>query len=198
MADADRKGCAGSFAGALARCYVGTMRWLRGSFVIMAVAAAGCDQLRGGQSAPAPPAAEAAPAPEPIGDLAEFGGRSFIEFVAAHRERFDADALGLSDSDLVRLQGAMEISTGAVQRGGGAEALVFRGCAASGCGDAVAVVAIDGATGGAFVGVRDNAGEVVLAPNERLEALLRLNAPTRDWVDAGPAPETSETAPERP
>jgi hypothetical protein len=173
------------------------MRWTRGGFAILAVAAAGCDLMSAGP-APAPATAEATPAPEPIGDLAEFGGRSFIEFVAAHRDRFSPSALGLSEADVARLQRAMAASTGAVQEGGGAEALVFRGCAASGCGDGVAVVAIDGATGAAFVGVRDGAGKDVLAPNDRLEALLRLNAPTRDWADAGPPPEVPEDAPERP
>ena len=54
-------------------------------------------------------------------------------------------------------------------------------------------MAIDAATGGAFVGVRDTAGKHVLAPNERLEALLRLNAPTRDWADAGPPQQAAET-----
>jgi hypothetical protein len=67
--------------------------------------------------------------------------------------------------------------------GGGAEVLVFRGCAETGCEAGLAVVGIDVATGGVFAGVRDAGGAEVLAPNERVEALLRLHAPTRRWSD---------------
>jgi hypothetical protein len=66
-------------------------------------------------------------------------------------------------------------------QGGGAEALVFRGCAEEGCDAGAAVVAIDVRTGVAFVGVRDVGGADELAPNDRVEALLRLNSPTRAW-----------------
>ena len=38
-------------------------------------------------------------------------------------------------------------------------------------------------TGDAFVAVRDASGAEVLAPNDRLEALLRLNSPQRRWDD---------------
>jgi hypothetical protein len=73
-------------------------------------------------------------------------------------------------------------------QGGGAEALVFRGCAQEGCEAGAAVVAIDIDTGGAFVGVRDVGGADELAPNDRVEALLRLNSSSRRWDDAPATP----------
>jgi hypothetical protein len=76
-----------------------------------------------------------------------------------------------------------EPAAGRLVRGGGAEALVFRGCAAAGCEEGAAVVAIDAATGAVFAAVRDAAGAEVLTPNDRIEALLRLNSPTRRWDD---------------
>jgi hypothetical protein len=168
------------------------MQWLRGSVAVLAVTLAGCDQLAGREVGPG--SAEAAPVARPVADLSSYSGRPYADFVAAHQDRFAPEALGLAALDGGRLQHAMVASSGALLQGGGAEAMVFRGCAMNGCSDAVAVVAIDQATGGAFVGVRDAAGKHVLAPNERLEALLRLNAPTRDWVDAG----TLQQAPETP
>jgi hypothetical protein len=84
---------------------------------------------------------------------------------------------------------------GQVVTGGGAEALVFRGCAATGCADGAAIVAIDLSTGAAFAGVRDVGGSDVLTPNDRVEALLRLNSPNRDWDSPTPSevspPETA-------
>ncbi|HET9232336.1 MAG TPA: hypothetical protein VFO00_13690 [Vitreimonas sp.] len=170
------------------------MQWVRGSFAVLAAITAGCGQLAGRDLGPGPGAAEAAPVAQPVADLASYSGRPYADFVATHQDRFAPEALGLAALDSGRLQHAMAASSGALLQGGGAEAMVFRGCATNGCGEGVAVVAIDPATGGAFVGVRDAAGKHVLAPNERLEALLRLNAPTRDWVDAGPP----HPAPEEP
>jgi hypothetical protein len=51
---------------------------------------------------------------------------------------------------------------------------------------------VDLATGDPFVGVRDVGGADVLEPNDRLEALLRLNSPTRSWDDPQPAPPPQE------
>lgn len=177
------------------------MQWVKRIVVVLAVLAAGCGQLASRDVGPGPGSAEAAPIAQPVADLADYHGRSYGDFVAAHQDRFTPEALGLAAADAGRLQHAMAASSGALLQGGGAEAMVFRGCATNGCSDGVAVVAIDSATGGVFVGVRDAAGKHVLAPNERLEALLRLNAPTRDWVDAGPpqhAPETPEVNAARP
>jgi hypothetical protein len=170
------------------------MRWLRGSVAILAVTGAGCDRLADGQPGPGP-ASAAAPAAAPVADLQTYSGRSYADFVAAHEARFSPTALGLSATDGARLQRAMVGASGGLLEGGGAEALVFRGCAESGCADGLALVAIDVATGAVFAGVKDGAGTDVLAPNERLEALLRLNAPTRDWADVGPAPAPPEPSP---
>lgn len=159
------------------------MQWVRGSLAALAAVTAGCDQVTAPAPAPAPALAASPAAPVPA--LESYSGRSYAEFVAAHPDRFTPEALGLAPDDVPRLQAVMVSSAGALLEGGGVEALVFRGCAASGCGEGLGVVAIDGATGAAFVGVVDGAGRDVLAPNERLEALLRLNTPNRDWAGAG-------------
>ena len=86
------------------------------------------------------------------------------------------------------MQGA---ASSAVLSGGGAEALVFQGCAETGCADGLAIVAIDVATGTAFVGVKDAEGAEILTPNDRIEALLRLNSPTRSWHNPEPTPEAA-------
>lgn len=155
-----------------------------GESVILVLAIAGCGPVGG--SATAPEMGPAAAAAAPAMDFSDYAGRSYADFLAAHQDRFGPDALGLSVEEAARLRRVMAGATGAALEGGGAEALVFRGCAETGCADGVGVVAIDAATGAAFVGVKDSAGKVVLAPNDRLEALLRLNAPTRDWLDAAP------------
>ena len=176
------------------------MQWVRGGVAVLAVMAAGCDQMAGRRAGPGPAAAVAAPVANPVVDLASYRGRSYADFVTAYQDRFSPAALGITAADEGRLQHAAAASSGALLQGGGAEALVFRGCAAHGCGEGVAVVAVD-AAGGAFVGVRDDAGKDVLAPNDRLEALLRLSTPTRDWADAGavqPSPETPPVNAVRP
>ncbi len=102
--------------------------------------------------------------------------------MAASGARYAPDALGLSAGDRARVWRGMAVrATGQLVTGGGAEALVFRGCAEAGCEQGSAIVAIDTTTGAAFVGVRDVGGSDVLAPNDRVEALLRLNSPNRDW-----------------
>jgi len=78
-------------------------------------------------------------------------------------------------------------TVGRLEDGGGAQALVFRGCAEAGCADGRAVVAIDTASGAVFAAVRDAAGAEVLTSNDRVEALLRLNSPTRAWDDPAPS-----------
>lgn len=86
----------------------------------------------------------------------------------------------------------MQVSTtSAVLSGGGAEALVFQGCPETGCTDGLAIVAIDVATGMAFVGVKDAEGAEILTPNDRVEALLRLNSPTRSWHNPEAASEAA-------
>jgi hypothetical protein len=184
------------FASGPASGMVDAMKWLRASAAILSVAAAGCDRLIERPPAPGPASAQAALAADAVANIEAYRGRSYAEFAAAHAARFSAETLGLGTADRARLERAMVGDAGVVLEGGGAQALVFRGCAASGCADGVAVVAIDAATGAAFVGVRDGAGKDVLAPNDRLEALLRLNAGTRDWIDARPAQQAPATLPQ--
>lgn len=175
------------------------MSLMRSSCLVFALSLAACDGLSG----PAPPATPPAPAPvlaRPVQDLQTYAGRNYADLVAAYPSRFGSEALGISASDAQRIHVLTQRATGAMLDGGGAQALVFRGCAATGCADGVAIVAVDGATGAAFVGVRDSAGKDLLVPNDRLEALLRLNAATRDWPDAGAGETEGAPAaePERP
>jgi hypothetical protein len=142
---------------------------------------AACDRLgvgpeKAASQPPTPLAGEARP------DLRPYAGATYPDFVADEGARYAPDALGLAAMDRTRLWRAMAApAPGEVLSGGGAEALVFRGCSEQGCDDGVSIVAIDISTGAAFAGVRDVGGADVLAPNERLEALLRLNSPTRAW-----------------
>ena len=107
-------------------------------------------------------------------------------------ERYAITALGLSDAEQARFAHAMTNQAPAVlTSGGGSEALVFSGCAPSGCLEGLSVVAIDVATGEAFVGVSDMTGAAELSPNDRLEALLRLTSPSQTWDD----PVRPQTAP---
>jgi hypothetical protein len=102
-------------------------------------------------------------------------------------ERYGAAALGLTAAEQERFARAMAAPAPAwIASGGGAQALVFTGCAEAGCGAGRAVLAIDTATGAAFMGVRDEGGAVELVVNDRVEALLRLASPTRNWHDPAP------------
>lgn len=150
---------------------------MRTGIVLAALLGAGCDRLEGGGAGPAP--AEAA---SPAVDVEQFAGRSYAEF-AAQDVRFSPTGLGVTGDDANRLARVMAVSSGTIVEGGGARALVFRGCAEAGCEAGKGVVAIDVATGLAFGGVRDGDGKDVLVNNERLEALLRVNSPARDWID---------------
>lgn len=142
--------------------------------------AAGCGRFSAERVATEPATAVAA---EPAPDLNPFIGIAFSEFVARD-QNYEPEALGLSAADRSRLWRAMAVPTmGAMMDGGGVRALVFRGCAETSCDDGLAVVAVDAASGLAFVAVRDAGGAVVFIPNDRVEALLRLNSLTRDWAD---------------
>lgn len=72
---------------------------------------------------------------------------------------------------------------GVLISGGGSQAVVFSGCAPSGCLEGLSVVAVDTQTGEAFIGVSDMAGQERLVENDRLEALLRLTSPSQTWDD---------------
>jgi len=148
--------------------------------------AAACDQLglgpHGASSATAPPPSVTVP------DLRPYAGRTYGALMNdPAMEQFSFAALGLSDQEADRVETAMAtVAPASIAAGGGAEAIVFTGCAIGGCAEGRAVVAFDLSTGAAFVGVRDDQGTQVLAPNPRIEALLRLTSPTRDWLNPSP------------
>ncbi len=160
-------------------------------------AVAACDQVRmGPQTVASSPAAAPAPVVDP--GLRNHAGETYAAFVADAGAAYGPDALGLNVTDRTRLWRAMAApEQSRLLTGGGAEALVFHGCAETGCADGAAVVALDTATGAVFAGVRDVGGDEVLAPNDRLEALLRLNTTTRGWLGA-PAPAEPAAAAEQP
>ena len=154
--------------------------------------AGGCEQLGQGpdRAAPSTPRAAVAAAPP---DLRAHTGQTYADFVAQPgMERYSLTALGLSHDEQVRFNYAMaNPAVGTLASGGGSEALVFSGCAPSGCLEGLAVVAINVTTGEAFVGVSDTRGAATLAPNDRLEVLLRLTSPSQTWDD----PVRPQTAP---
>jgi hypothetical protein len=163
---------------------------LVGSAVVALLGSAACDRLALGPETAA--SAPSAPSVAPVDPhLRSHAGETYAVFSAA-AANYAPDALGLSAGDRARVWRAMAVGqAGQIMTGGGAEALVFSGCAEAGCADGKAVVAVDLATGDAFVGVRDVGGADVLEPNDRLDALLRLNSPTRAWDDPRPSPEAT-------
>lgn len=171
------------------------MQWMRGAVAILGLAAAGCDQFTAPTDTGLGSPGDLASPPAPVADLEDFRGRSYSDFVAAHEGRFGPEALALSAPDGARLDRIMAGASGMPLRGGGVEALVFRGCAESGCADGLGVVAVDAENGAVFVGLRNGPNEDVLIPNDRLEALLRLNAPNRDWTGVAVDESPTQTPP---
>ena len=174
--------------------------FLRTGLAAAAVLALGaCDQLSALGLGP-PPAASAPPtapaAPQVIAELRPHAGDLYADFIAGEGARYSPAQLGLNAADRARLSRAMFApSAGQLLDGGGAEALVFTGCAEAGCDQGFSVVAIDTTTGLVFAAVRDAGGAEVLSPNDRIEALLRLNSPTRAWDNPAPVQTAStETA----
>lgn len=153
--------------------------------VVAVAGAVGCDRLglgpRQADSAPSAPAAASVP------DFRPHAERTYADFAAAPGfESYGLSALGLSEAEQARFARNMaDAAPGRLVAGGGAEALVFSGCAAGGCAEGMSVLAIDLATGAAFVGVRDADGADELAPNHRVEALLRLMSASRRWDELG-------------
>jgi len=141
-------------------------------------------------SPPSEPAAQPPPAARALVGIAELEGRRYAGASGASAmAAYGLDALRVPPTDQARFLEAMgEGQPARLMEGGGAEALVFYGCLGERCRDAAAVLAIDTGTGAAFVGVRDAAGADELAPNDRLEALLRLNSPSRRWDDPASSP----------
>ena len=173
------------------------MSQLRTGVVVITALVGACGQVGVG-----PPAAVSAPM-EPISsisvpDLFVFEGQTYAAFVAAPgMARYSLAELGVAGtSEAQRFNHAMANQRPAlITAGGGVRALVFSGCAPSGCLEGLSVVAIDLSTGEAFVGVSDMSGTAKLAPNDRLEALLRLNSPSRSWDDPVRPPTTSAANP---
>jgi hypothetical protein len=153
--------------------------------VAAALSAGGCGQVGlGPHRAASEPTPLAAPT-SPLPDFRAYAGQTYAAFVAQPgMERYSLEALGLSHDEQARFTYAMaNQAAGVLTSGGGSEALVFSGCAPSGCLEGLSVLAIDVGTGDAFVGVSDMTGAAELAPNDRLEALLRLTSPSRTWDD---------------
>ena len=143
--------------------------------------------------APGPRAADAAVRKADAG-VRQHAGQYYDDFIKQPgMQRFAPEALGLAPAALKRFQDAMQVEIPApLASGGGTDALVFEGCRAHACPDAVAVLAIDASTGDVFVGVRDEQGETVLKASDRLEALLDATSPSQRWSDpvawSGPPP----------
>ncbi len=145
----------------------------------------GCDQLGLGPHRAASQAPPVTPVVESFPDLRAQTGKTYADFVVQpEMERYSLTALGLSHDEQARFTFSMaNQAVGILATGGGSEALVFSGCAPSGCLEGLSVVAINVVTGEAFVGVSDMRGAATLTPNDRLEVLLRLTSPSQTWDD---------------
>lgn len=161
------------------------MKWVfaRGALVAAVLMLVGCGQVGlGPRHADSAPVATAQTVP----DFSSYAGQSYTDFTAEPgMERYSLPELGVDGTvEAQRFNHAMaNPQPGLIAGGGGAEALVFSGCAPSGCLEGLSVVAIDVGTGDVFVGVSDMGGVARLAPNDRLEALLRLTSPSQSWDD---------------
>ncbi len=155
-----------------------------GVVILVAAALSGCGQANlGPQSAVSAPSVTSA---TPVPDFAAHAGETYAAFVAQPATAaYSLTELGVAETPGAgRFEHAMaHPAPGLVASGGGVEALVFSGCAPTGCLEGLSVVAIDVATGDVFVGVSDMAGTEKLVPNDRLEALLRLTSPSQSWDD---------------
>lgn len=163
-------------------------RYGLGALAVLVVV--GCDRV-GLEPAPAA-SAPSAPAPTYLDpDLRPFAGLDYTAFAEIDgMQRFSADSLRLNGPEQARFEAGMAVQQPAVvATGGGAEALVFSGCAVSGCAHGRSVLAIDTRTGATFVGVAGQGGSEALIPNDRLEALLRVTSPTMRWEDPIRAPQ---------
>lgn len=150
----------------------------------MALALAACGQ-QPAQQAAAPEVAEPTVA-TPAALLRNHIGSAYPAFVQQPgMGRYAPQNLGLG-AETERFAGAMQAPAASrAIADSGVEALVFTGCAAADCA-ASGVLAIDLATGDAFVGVKDAAGEAILKPNARLQMLLTATSPSRAWSDPRP------------
>ncbi|GAM99436.1 hypothetical protein U91I_03086 [alpha proteobacterium U9-1i] len=155
---------------------------MRAWIIVLALAVTGCERASTAKLEPAP-----AGAVEPDLDVRGHAGDTYSVFVTEAGARYAPEAMGFAAADRARLWRGMAVSEpGVLISGGGAEALVFRGCAQEGCADGRSVVAVDVVTGGVFVGVRDVGGADILAGDERVLALLQTNSANRSWDDPNP------------
>jgi hypothetical protein len=156
---------------------------------IFALAMMGCDGAPPANIVPAPSSAAANPA------LRAHAGDSFSNFVTQAGARYAPEAMGLPALDRTRLwRGMANAQAGELVSGGGAEALVFRGCATEGCADGYSIVAVDTTTGGVFIGVRDVGGSDILARDERMLALLEATSTASRWDDPDAPPRSAAPA----
>jgi hypothetical protein len=149
------------------------------ALALLALSASGCG--RGATPKLAPPDAEAAP--QTI-DLSGHRGQSFEAFSKSPgMERFTLQRLDLSADERVRVERDLAVAQPSrLVVGGGAQALVFVGCARAGCDAGEAVLAFDN-QGESFVGVREHGAPEALIPDDRMEALLGLASPSAHWWD---------------
>ncbi|MBC7770810.1 MAG: hypothetical protein H7124_18665 [Phycisphaerales bacterium] len=159
---------------------------LRSGIVLMAalLGAAACGQATLGPQQAVSAPVERADATS-IPDFRPHEGQTYAAFAGEPAmQRYALNELGLTDVERARFSHSMSTAApGLIAAGGGAEALIFSGCAPSGCLEGLSVVAVDVGTGDVFIGVSDQHGAEELIPNDRLEALLRLTSPSRTWDD---------------
>ena len=159
--------------------------------VLAAVAVSACDQV-----SLEPPDADSAQTivPQALNtDIRPLAGLTYAEAsTAPEMERYALASLGLAEVEQAHFEAGMAVQEPAIlASGGGAEALVFSGCAISGCPHGRSVLAIDARTGAVFAGVAGQGGSEQLIPNDRLEALLRVTSPTMRWDDPARAPQAA-------
>jgi hypothetical protein len=160
-----------------------TMRILIICAAAAALALSGCGRRDADKEAT--PASVAAPAPASPAEAAlrAQAGKHYQDFAAAPgMGLYGVENLGLDTAEAARFSQNMEVTTpGSIVTSNGVTALVFTGCRQHNCGATASVLAIDVATGDAFVGVKDDAGEAVLKSNARLQMLLTSTSPSRAW-----------------
>jgi hypothetical protein len=157
------------------------MRRILLAVALGAATIAGCD----GASPPRAPEGVSTERVRPETQIQSFAGQTYDAFAAEPQfQRYSIAALSPGEASRERFEHAMaNRAVGVLVSGGGSQALVFSGCAPSGCLEGLSVIAIDTQTGEVFAGVSDMAGQERLVENVRLEALLRLTSPSQTWDD---------------
>jgi hypothetical protein len=161
-----------------------TMRILFLCAAMAALAVTGCGRRETAKETAAPAAAAVLTTPNEAA-LRTQAGRTYADFAATPgMERYAAEHLDLGTPGAARFSRSMAVATpGAIVSANDVTALVFTGCMQHNCGGTLSVLAIDVATGDAFVGVKDEDGETVLKSNARLQMLLTSTSPTHAWTN---------------